>query len=93
MIFDTKNCVGCRTCEIAFYYHHRRVFSPGISSIKVIDRPEEQAFAISLYQQSDSGHVACDKCTGLEQPLCVKYCPSIMRDELAEILAGFGHSA
>ena len=93
MIFETKNCVGCRTCEIACSYHHQGVFSPSISSIKVVDRPQEQSFAISFYRQGESSHVACDGCIGLDEPLCVKYCPSIMRDELTQILTNLGHSA
>ncbi|MFC1892517.1 hypothetical protein ACFLYR_00545 [Chloroflexota bacterium] len=69
MIFDTNNCVGCRTCEIACSYHRRGVFTPGISSIQVIDRPKEQAFAISLYQQNDSGHIAYEDSKGMRPPL------------------------
>ena len=77
MIFDTKNCAGCRTCEIACSYHHRNIFAPSIASIKIINKPEEQASTICIYEQDNGNHIACDGCKNLDEPLCVKYCPSI----------------
>lgn len=86
VIFETENCVGCRTCEIACSYHHRGIFSPTVSSIEIIDRPRELGFAISLYTQADNGHLVCDQCQGLEEPFCIKYCNILMHDELRTLL-------
>ena len=89
MIFNTENCVGCRTCEIACSFHHRNSFAPGIASIKIIAIPEEQAFSICLYEQDNDNHLACDGCNELDEPLCVKYCNPLMRDELISLLSDF----
>ena len=86
MIFDTKDCTGCRTCEMACSYHHSRTFRPSVSSIEIISKPKELGFGISFYMDSDNGHLACDGCQGLEEPLCVKYCNAIGRNELKEII-------
>jgi carbon-monoxide dehydrogenase iron sulfur subunit len=86
VVFETQNCLGCRTCEIVCSYHHRGVFGPNMSSIKIVNRPREQAFAIEIYRDAANGHFACDGCKGLEEPLCLKYCNPLMRDELEDIL-------
>ncbi len=86
LVFETKGCGGCRICEIACSYHHRRVFSPSLSSIEIMDRPEELGFAISLYTADEKGHLACDGCEGEDQPLCLKYCSVLMHDELKTLL-------
>ena len=64
---DTDACYGCRTCELACSFHHRKVFSPELSSIRVSrnNRTGEIEFSI------DS---SCDLCKGEAQPLCVEYC-------------------
>ncbi len=84
--FETEICVGCRTCEIACSYHHRGVFMPSASSIEIINRPEDPGFAVSFYTQAENGHLACDQCQGLEEPLCIEYCNVLMRDELRALL-------
>jgi NAD-dependent dihydropyrimidine dehydrogenase PreA subunit len=60
-------CYGCRTCELACSFHHKGVFAPELSSIK-----------ISRCNQTGvlRWHVdpSCDSCVGEDQPLCVKYC-------------------
>lgn len=89
MIFETEACAGCRSCQIACSYHHKGVFSPSISSIKIINRPKEQAFAIEIYKEVGNGRLACDGCAGLEEPLCLKYCSPLMHDELKDILRRF----
>ena len=86
LTFETTGCAGCRTCEIACSYHHQKVFSPSISSIEVTDRPEKLGFAVSFYIASANGHLACDRCKGEDEPLCLKYCSVLMRDELKAIL-------
>lgn len=90
MIFNTKNCTGCKTCEIACSFHHTKgSFSTSLSSIKTIDKPKELGFALQLYKKEKGGHLACDRCEREEEPICVKYCPTIMRDELRGIIEEF----
>ena len=84
--FETTECGGCRTCEIACSYHHRKVFRPSISSIEVTDRPEKLGFAVSFYIGSANDHLACDRCEGEDETLCLKYCSVLMRDELKTLL-------
>jgi ferredoxin len=79
----TQKCVGCRSCEIACAYHHKKVFSRIIGSIKVARRESEGEFDIVLYRETENGRIACDNCG-----FCLKYCPDIARDELKAILAG-----
>lgn len=86
VIFDTQNCVGCRTCELVCSYHHIGVFRPSTASIEVIDRLKDLRFTIGFYYSACDGHLACDGCEGLDEPLCIKYCNNYMRDELKEIL-------
>ena len=87
MIFDTKYCTGCRTCEMACSYHHKGIFSPSISSIEIVDKPKELGFGITFHIDPDNSHLACDGCQGLGEPLCVKYCPAIARSELKELIS------
>jgi Fe-S-cluster-containing hydrogenase component 2 len=80
---------------MACSYHHKGVFSPSISSIKILDTRGGLGFAISLAEQDeDNGTIACDGCEGLDEPLCVKYCTE--KEELLGILEdfqrGFGHN-
>ena len=84
--FETVDCGGCRTCEIACSYHHKKVFGPSISSIEITDRPEKQGFAVSFYSAKEGKHLSCDKCEGEDEPLCLKYCSVVMRDELRDLL-------
>jgi len=86
IILDTKDCTGCRTCEIACSFHHQGSFSPAVSSITIVDRWEELGFAVSFYQKDQGGHRSCDGCRGLDEPLCVKYCNVLMREELRALL-------
>ena len=87
MIFETERCGGCRSCEMVCSYHHKGVFQPSISSIKILDTKDELGFAISLAEQDEGKRRACDGCKGLDEPLCVKYCAE--RDELEGILKKF----
>ena len=87
MIFETTQCCGCRTCEMACSFHHKGVFGSSISSIRVLDREEELGFAISLAEKSDGKAIVCDGCKGRDELFCVKYCAE--GDELKEILNKF----
>jgi len=80
-ITSVSKCTGCRTCEIACSYHHKKIFSPAISSIEVGRAGQEGKFAIVLYEQQENGHIACDRCG-----FCLQYCPVTARDELKAVL-------
>ena len=86
--FEAAGCGGCRTCEIACSYHHKKVFSPSLSSIEVTDRLEEPGFTVSFHLASTNSHLACDGCKGEDEPLCLKYCSVSMRERLKAILQG-----
>jgi len=81
MFFDTEKCTGCRSCEIACSYHHKRNFSRKAGSIKVERLEKEGKFRIILWLQSQNGRPGCDGCG-----FCLNYCPPIARDELKAIL-------
>jgi len=84
--FETHGCVGCRTCEIACSHHHKKVFSPNLSSIEIIDQPEKLGFTISFYIENENDHLACDRCEGEDEALCIKYCHELMRNELETLI-------
>lgn len=81
IIVYTEKCVGCRTCEIACSYHHRKVFSRKIASIKILRWEKEGKFGTVLYRQDEDGRIACDNCK-----FCLNYCPEIAREELEAII-------
>ena len=86
IVIETEHCAGCRTCELACSYHHKKVFSPSISSIEITDRLPKPSCAVSFYLTNTDGHLACDICEGEDEPLCLKYCSILMRDELKTFL-------
>jgi len=67
IVIDTKACYGCRTCELACSFHHKGVFSPSLSSIRV--SRNNQTAEIKWFIDS-----TCDFCNEETEPLCVKYC-------------------
>ena len=67
IIRDTEACHGCRTCELVCSFHHGRVFSPELSSIRV--SRNNRTARIGWFIDS-----TCDSCKGEEKPLCVEYC-------------------
>ena len=88
-IFETEHCVGCRTCEIVCSYHHKKIFSPSISSIEIKQDGKEPSFTISFYEIDHNGRLACDGCKAEDEPLCVKYCNARARDEVKTLLNKF----
>ena len=84
--FGAAGCGGCRTCEIACSYHHKKVFSRSLSSMEVKERLEVPGFEVSFYLASTNNHLACDGCKGEDEPLCLKYCSVSMRERLKTIL-------
>ena len=67
IIVNAEVCSGCRTCELACSFHHKGVFSPDTSSIKVSRDNQNGNIELSI----DS---TCDSCKGETRPLCVEYC-------------------
>jgi carbon-monoxide dehydrogenase iron sulfur subunit len=76
---DVGKCIGCRTCEIACSYHHKRVFNPKIASLEIRAAEEWPKKSIALYEnfpsQEMGRHLPCDDCQGEPIALCAKYCP------------------
>jgi Fe-S-cluster-containing hydrogenase component 2 len=85
MKFDMTSCGGCRTCEMACSFHHRQVFSPAISSIKILDKTNEPGFFVLIFEENDGDKIGCDGCEGLDMPLCVEYCKE--KEALQEIIS------
>lgn len=86
LTFETERCGGCQSCQMACSFHHQGLFQPSISSLEITNSPKEPGFAVTFYRKSADGHIACDRCKGLEVPLCVQVCPSTMSDELNSLL-------
>jgi ferredoxin len=82
-MIHTEKCTGCRSCEIACSYHHRKIFSRKIGSIEIKRWEKEGRFGIMLYRQAQDERMACDGCK-----FCLKYCPEVARDELKAVLEG-----
>jgi Fe-S-cluster-containing hydrogenase component 2 len=68
IVRNTKRCYGCRDCELICSFHHKKVFSPELSSIKVTTDMRTGLIQWSI----DS---TCDGCRGEERMMCVEYCP------------------
>jgi len=77
---DNNKCTGCRTCEIACSYHHKKVFNPKIASLEVQRNEVDGTMSVMLYRQLPQEikrlRLPCDACIGEPEPFCVKYCPT-----------------
>ncbi len=65
---DIESCYGCHVCELICSFHKAEVFSPYLSSIRVL--VNNRTGEIKFYIDESS----CDLCKSEEQPLCIKYC-------------------
>jgi Fe-S-cluster-containing hydrogenase component 2 len=91
--FEMPVCGGCRTCEMACSFHHKREFNPAISSIKILNVDGATPFRVWLVRKGDAPGITgipCDGCPDLTEPLCLQFCRK--RDELKEILDEFRRS-
>ena len=67
ILTDASACVGCRVCELACSFHHKGLFSPEMSSIKVSRDNQNGEISLSI-------NSSCDLCGGESHPLCVEHC-------------------
>ena len=67
IVRNAEACYGCRTCELACSFHHERVFSPELSSIRVSRNNRTGKIGWSI-------NSTCDSCQRETKPLCVRYC-------------------
>jgi len=67
LLINAQACNGCRTCELACSFHHRGVFIPESSSIKVVSDCLEGKIQLMV----DS---TCDLCRAEPEPLCALHC-------------------
>jgi len=74
MIFDMLDCGGCKTCELVCSFHHTKEFSHQFSSFKVLNKEDGKGYKILIVEDGDKLNIACDRCQGLETPLCLEYC-------------------
>jgi Fe-S-cluster-containing hydrogenase component 2 len=72
--FNTDLCTGCGLCEIMCAFHHKKVFSRRLASIEVSEFLKDKNRRITLHDKDEDGHISCDGCKGLNEPLCIKYC-------------------
>lgn len=62
-----EKCYGCRSCEMACSFHHRRCFSPGGGSIRVF---KDHRTGAVIWERDKT----CDLCAGEGRPMCIEYC-------------------
>jgi len=64
---DVAACTGCRRCQLACSFHHGKVFSPELSSIRVAGNNRTAEIKLSI-------GATCDLCRGEERLQCVSSC-------------------
>lgn len=72
MVFDMPDCGGCRTCELACSFHHKKVFNPVYSSIKIQDKNDFKGYKI-IFVENNEG-ITCDGCKGCMGRACLDVC-------------------
>ena len=90
VILKAESCAGCRTCELACSLHHQNIFQPSIASIEIKENQKknrQKIFEIHIYKEAYEEHLGCNKCRGLLEPQCVRYCgESRVKEELKSLL-------
>lgn len=81
---DMPSCGGCRTCEMVCSFHHTGEYNPSLSSIKILEKDNGAGFIVLLLEEKSPEGFVCDRCLGLDQPLCLQVCRE--EDDLADIL-------
>src|SRR4030065_727491 len=79
MIFELKDCGGCRTCEMACSFKFTGNFNYQDSAFHVINKEDGSGYLIELVEDPNALH-QCDGCEGLDEPMCVQFCH--FKDEL-----------
>ena len=74
IMINSEKCTGCGLCEIMCSFHHRKVFSKKLASVEISESLKNGTRKISLHDRDENGHLSCDNCEGLDEPLCVTYC-------------------
>ena len=74
MLFEFKNCGGCKTCEIACSYRFSGAFNHHMSAVKVVEKRGQAGFAVDINDEQGAVRFACDGCADLEAPMCAEYC-------------------
>ena len=87
MIFEMPSCGGCKTCELACSFKHKKEFRPSISSIEIITKEKDYGYSVMLVEENDDQRIACDGCKDLDMPMCVQHCEK--QEELQKILKEF----
>jgi carbon-monoxide dehydrogenase iron sulfur subunit len=67
IVRDPAVCDGCRNCELACSFHHKQVFGPEFSSVKVANDCQEGETQWTV-------DATCDLCRDEKHPLCIQYC-------------------
>ena len=75
---NQEKCTGCKACEFACSYHHRKVFNPKLASlhIRLTERGETISIILFKYltEAEKRKRIPCDQCKSEPEPLCVTYC-------------------
>ena len=83
-----EDCRGCRTCELACSFYHCEEFNPIFSSIRILEKDNNEGFLINLIEDNVGEAIRCDGCKNNNNgPLCVEFCHK--RDILQRIIKNF----
>lgn len=74
MLFDFKDCGGCRTCEIACSFQKMGEFNHHFAAVEVVEKKDGTGYDLKIYDKPEDEHTVCDGCLELEEPPCVQYC-------------------
>ena len=87
MLFDMPACGACRTCEIVCSYHHRGLFNPSVSSLRILDKEKGPGFSVLFIEEEEGQRLPCDGCRGQEEPLCMEVCKE--KEELGNMISEY----